>query len=674
MFNARPAAAIVLCFSMALPGFGQTQQTQMQTPQIYGGAPTQPILSWFARDYLPRPVRAISWADSPRIEQLMRAGNIYLSLRDAIALALENNLDIENARFNLPQADANLLRAESGNLLTNVSNSVSQGPSSASSGVLAGAGGFGAVSAGGGSGGGGQQGVLSGLNVQLAGTAIPALDPSFYTNGQFSHQTTPLTSAFSVGTNFLVTSYKSWNYGIQKGFLTGTNVSLGMQNVFGYWQNAPNNDFNPSTNANLGITVSQNLIKGCCISLNNRVIRVAKNQLKISDLTFEQQIMATVSNVANLYWDLALFNNNLRIRQQALELNTKLYEDNKRRAELGAIAPIDIIQAEAEMKGAQQDVKTAESQVLQQETILKSVLLRSGLDNLAIATARIVPTDHFDVPQQESVQPIQDLIGQAMQNRPDVAQSRLGLEDTRISMSGTKNALLPSLQVFAQASNTGQAGSVNDIPAVQALPSGGFNFVPHDPTKVNQFFLGGYGTVLAQLLSRNFPNYAVGFSFNLPLRNRSAQADLIVQQLQYRQQQIQDKQLSNNIKVNVLNSQTALTQARAAWENAVEARRLQEETQRGTRRKYELGTATILDVVITQQTTVARELSEANALNQYVHARINLQNILGNTLDVYNVSIEDARKGAVGRAPDPIPAVPGGSAAAPRAPIGLVRK
>ena len=667
MSIARPAAAILLCYSIALPGFAQTQA---QTSDV-SGFRDRPVISWLSRNYLPRPVRAISWADSNRIEQLIRAGNIYLSLRDAIALALENNLDIENARFNLPQAEANLLRAQSGNLLTNVSNGISQGPSSASSGVLAGAGGFGAVSSGGAGGGGGQQGVLSGLNVQLAGTAIPSLDPSFFTNGSFSHQTTPLTSAFSVGTNFLVTSDKAWNYGISKGFLTGTNVSLSMNNVFGYWQNAPNNDFNPSTNANLGVSISQNLLKGCCVSLNNRVIRVARNQIKISDLTFKQQIMSTVSNVVSLYWDLVQFNDNLRIRQHALELNTKLYEDNKRRAELGAIAPIDIIQAEAEMKGAQQDVKTAESQVLQQETILKSVLLRSGLDNLAIATARIVPTDHFEVPAQEAVQPIQDLIAEAMGNRPDVEQSRIGLEDTRISMSGTKNALLPSLQVFAQASNTGQAGSVNDIPAVQQLPGGGFTYVNHDPAKVNQFFLGGYGTVLSQLFARNFPNYAVGFSFNLPLRNRSSQADLIAQELQFRQQQIQDRQLTNNIKVNVINARTALTQARAAWENAVEARRLQEETQKGTRRKYELGTATILDVVITQQTTVARELSEASALNQYIKARINLENVLSKTLDDYNVSIEDARKGVVGRAPDAIPAI---SPTTSRVPLGIVRK
>jgi outer membrane protein len=660
MLKTRSAAAILLCYAIAIPGFAQT-------PEVTGAGSGRPVFSWFSRNYLPHSTKAVSWADSPRLDKLMRAGIIYLSLQDALALALENNLDIETARFNLPQAEANLMRAESGNLLTNVSNSVASGPSSASSGVLAGSGGFGVATSSSSGSSGGSGGVLSGLNVQLAGSAIPSLDPSFNTSGNFFHQTTPLTSAFSAGTSYVVTEQKAWNYGVSKGFLTGTNVSLTMNNTFGYWQNAPNNDFNPSTNASLGFSISQNLLKGCCVGINNRVIRVAKNQLKISDLSFKQQIQATVGNVVSLYWDLVQFNENLKIRQQALDLNTRLWEDNKRRAELGAIAPIDTIQAEAEMKGAQQDVKTAESQLLQQETIIKSVLSRSGLDNLSVATARIIPTDHFQIAAQEPVQPIQDMVAQAIAARPDVEQSKLGLEDTRLSMLGTKNALLPSLQIWAQLSNSGQAGSLNDIPAVQTLPTGGFVTIPHDINKVNQFFLGGYGTVLSQVFARNFPNYGVGFSFSLPLRNRSAQADLIGQQLQYRQSEISNRQLLNSIKVNVINARTALTLARAAWENAVEARRLQEETQRGTRRKYELGTATILDVVQVQAATVARELSETAALNQYIKARLSLQNVLSTVLDEYRVSIAEAKSGTVARGADPIPAVPpAGSVAIPR--------
>jgi outer membrane protein TolC len=677
MYIVRPFAAIALCVLMVFPAFGQMQMpwnggAQMPTiPQVTPGPITyqtpemagyeRPMFSWFSRNYLPRSVRNVTWADSPRMDRLMRAGNVYLSLRDAIALALENNLDIENARFNLPQAYANLLRASAGQILTNVSNSVSSGPSSASSGVLAGANGFGTGGTSS-SASGTQSGVLSGLNVQLAGSAIPALDPAFFVSGGASHSTQPLTSTFVTGTNYLITNMQTWTYGVQEAFIEGTTVTLGKSDILGYWQNSPNNNLNPSTNSSLSLSVTQNLLRGFRPSINNREIRIAKNQVRISDLTFENQIIATVGNVVGLYWDLVNDNDVLKVRQKTLDLDTTLYEDNKRRADLGAIAPIDIIAAEAEMKGAQQDVRTAESVVLQQETILKGVLTRNGLDNMAIVGARIVPTDHFEIPAQDAVRPIQELIADAFAKRPDLEQNAIGLEDTRIGMTGVKDALLPTLSVSLAASNTGLAGQMNSLNG--SLPP-------------NALFLGGYGTVLDQLFSRKFPNYSASFALTVPIRNRSAQADLITQELQYRQAQIQDKQLHNTTKLNVINNQTALTEARGAYELAVESRRLQEQTQTATRRKYELGTATILDVVTVQQTTVARELSEVTALNTYIHARLNLDNAMGRVLDAYNVSIDDAKKGVVGREPDPIPAVPPSAAAsAPAGPSGaaIVRR
>ena len=675
--------SVLLCLAIALPGFSQApvpvnppgvppspltgapKPTATQAPQALGAPTSQdiyrgmetagyehPMFSWFTRNYVPRPTKAVSWADSSRLGKLMRAGNIYLSLRDAIALAMENNLDIEYARFGLPQAEANLLRAQSGNLLTNIGNTISSGPASAS-GVLSGSGGFGSGAASASSSSSGQQGVLSGISVQLAGSAIPSLDPVFFSSGSFSHQTQPLTSTLVTGTNFLVTSQKNWAYGLQQETMFGGTATLYMNNTFGYRQNSPNNDFNPSTTSSLAFQYQQNLLKGFRPSINSRQIRIAKNQLRTQDLSFKQQTIATVNNVVNLYWDLVNDCNLLKIRQQALELNTKLYEDNKRRAELGAIAPIDIIQAQAEMKAAQQEVRNAEAVVLQQEMILKGVLTRSGMSDMAVVSAHIIPTDQFQVPAQEPVRPVQDLVADAFINRPDLEQNRIAIENSKISMLGVKDNLLPSLSVTVGASNSGLAGQINTI-----QPSSAGSGFTRDASTVNGFFLGGYGTVLNQLFSRKFPNYSASFSFTLPIRNRQTQADLISAQLQYRQSEIQAKQLENNTKISVINNRTSLTQARAAWENAVEARELQEQTQRATRRKYELGTATILDVVTVQQTTVVRELSEAQALNTYIKAKLNLDNSLGTILDEYHVSVEEAKKGVVGREPDLIPAVP----------------
>jgi outer membrane protein len=649
MSFARTFLSVLLCYAMALPGFAQTKSS------LYTGE-ERGIIGWFSNNYRAHPVAETSYADSLRLEKLMRAGNIYLSLRDAIALALENNLDLEYARYNPKLAEANLLRADAGSLLRNVSSSISSGPSSASLGVLASnALGSGGTSQNSGS---GQGGVLSGLSVQLAGSSIPNLDPVFFINGQFVHNTTIETATNITGTNFLVTQYKSSNYGVQAGLLTGTTLQVGMGNTIGVSQNSPYNMFSPYNQASLSFSIQQNLLQGFRRSVNNRAIRVAKNQLRISDLTFRNQVMATVGNVVSLYWDLVSDIQSLKVKQQTLDLDKKLYEDNQRRAQLGAIAPIDIIQAEAEMKSAQQDVTTAETQVLQQETILKTVLTRSGLENLEIVNAHIIPTDQFNIPSQEAIQPIQDLMQEALANRPDVEQSNIGLQDARITTLGVKDAMLPQLTAFASMSNSGLAGQVNALPVPTTLPSGETAFVSRTPADVNGYFLGGYGTVLGQLFGRNFPNYSAGVSLTINIHNRAAQADYITDQLNYRQQQIQDRQLHNSIRQNVINSRVALSQARSAYDTSVEARKLQEQTSNGTRRKYELGTATIYDVVLTQRDTTARELAEVQALNQYIHAKLNLQNTLGNILRDYDVRIDDAKTGVVGRPADLIPAVP----------------
>src|ERR1022692_93198 len=615
--------SVILCFAMALPVFGQT-------PEITGSS-SGGFFQRFTKNYQPTTVAHINFEDSQRIERLIRAGRIYLSLRDAIALALENNLDIEVARLNPKLQQANLLRASAGQLLRTVSSSISSGPSSASLGILGGANALG--STGSSSGSGSTGGVLSGLSYQLAGSAIPNLDPTVFVNAQFQHSTSPESSTFYTGTTFLVTSYKSSTFGVQQGFLTGTQVTLGMSNTLGYRQNSPNNDFNPTDQGALSFQITQNLLNGFGVKVNNRTIRIAKNQLHSSDLTFKQQVISTVNNVVGLYWDLVSFNDSLKVKQQTLELNRQLYTDNKRRAELGALAEIDIIQAEAEMKSSQQDVVTAETQVLQQEMILKSVLTRGGFNNPAVVGARISPTDHFDVPPQDAIQPTQDMVAEAFQKRPEIEQSQIGLEDTRISMLGTKNNLLPSLSVFANLSNNGLSGAVNS------------------------FFIGGYGSFLSQLFSRNFPNYSAGFQLNIPIRNRANQADLITDELNYRQSPIQDKQLLNSIKLGVVNAQIALSQARAAFANAVEARRLQEQVLAGEKRKYELGTSSLFNVIQVQRDTTTRELAEVDACSQYVKARVALDNVLGNTLEVQNVDIGEARSGTVTREPDMIPEI-----------------
>lgn len=265
---------------------------------------------------------------------------------------------------------------------------------------------------------------------------------------------------------------------------------------------------------------------------------------------------------------------------------------------------------------------------------------------------------------------MQGLVTEALANRPEIAQNQISLENARLDLLGTRNNLKPTLSATASFANAGQAGPISTIPQPYIdQTTGQVAYRQLSPADVNQFLIGGYGTVLKQIFSRNFPNYSVGFQLTVPLHNRANQADLITNELTYRQAQIQDKQLHNNIKLNVLNATTALSNARAAWETSLVARKLYDQTLAGTRRKYELGTATILDVVISQRDDTARQLAEADALNQYQRARTNLQQTLGNILDNYDVSLDEAKKGVVNRPPDAIP--PG--AQAPAAGQGIWR-
>ena len=647
----KPFLAILLCFAIAVPVFAQSPTQGLTLENGHG------FIYNLTRNYRPRDVSHVSFEDSPRIDKLMRAGNIYLSLRDAIALALENNLDIESSRYAPKLALADLQRASAGQILRNVSTSISNGPSSASLNVLAGA-----TAVNGGGGGGGattNNGVLSGLNVQLAGSTIPNVDPILYISGGAAHQTQILTSTTFTGTSSLVDSYKNLTYGVQESYWTGTTVALGLSSVFGYNQNATTALFNPYDNGSLSLSITQNLLNGFGLAVNKRSYHKAKNNLKANDLTFKEQVISTVAGVVSLYWDLVTFDNELKIKQQTLDLDTRLYEDNKRRAELGAIAEIDIIQAEADMKAAQQDVIAQESQVLQQEMILKNYVTRGGLDNPVVAVARIVPTDHIEVPAQEPLIPIQELVQNALTNRPEIEQNQITLENARLDLLGVKNNLLPTLSANVSMSNAGQGGSISTIPQPYITSSGSVAYKQLGPADVNQFLIGGYGTVLSQIFSRNFPNYSAQVTLTVPIRNRANQADLITNELSYRQAEIQDRQLHNSIKLNTMNAVTVLRNARAAWETSVVARKLYDQTLAGTRRRYELGTSTILDVVIAQRDSTARQLSEADALNQYQRARTNLDQTLGKTLDDYNVSLDEAKRGVVAREPDLIPVAGG---------------
>jgi outer membrane protein TolC len=629
MRRLQPALA-VLCVILTL---GPVSTAQDRTPTIEspGGVLGR---------YKPSQTPAIALSNSSRLEQLIRAGNLYLSLQDAIALALENNLDIDRARYSPLIAQTDVKRAQAGGALRGVSTQVTIGPSSAGGGLSLNAFSNGSAAGGGNASAVGGAGGVNGVISQL-GPSIPNLDPVLTSTISWGHFTAPQTTAFLYGTTSLVSTQRNFNFAVSQGFLSGGTAQLSFTNQI-QAQNSGRSDINPTTTGQLDLLVTQPLLQGFGFAINNRQIVIAKNNLRVSDLAFQLQVIATVSNIVGLYFDLVSFIQNVKVAQQSLAVSQKLYDDNMKQVEVGTLAPITIVQAKAEIAARRQDLVVAQTNVLQQETIIKQVLTRD--EDPAVSAAHIIPTDSIQMPATEPIQPIQDLIGTALSARPELSQSQINLDNSKITLKADKNALLPSVNLFLEATNLGQSGPINGLPPI------GNNLRSVDP-----FFVGGYGTFLSQVFGRSFPDYRAGVNLTIPLRNRAAQADYAHDELSLRQSEIDLQKQIKQIRADVQNAVIGLQQARARYDAAVEQRALEEQTLDAEQKKYALGASTVYNVIQIQRDLATAQGSEVTAQSQYAHARVNLELATGQVLPNYQVSITEAQTGHVARPPAPPP-------------------
>ena len=634
MNGLRPLIALLCILLLLAPAgsFAADPPGSPPTPQTPAGndrplpITERGILGSITEPYRAKIPAAVNLNNSPRLESLIRGGNLYLSLSDTIALALENNLDIELQRYTPQIADTNLSRAQAGGFATPAATTVFAGPSSVTAAAPSS----------------GLQGLLVAGSTQI-GPAPPSFDPALIGGLSWAHQSTPQTSSFITGTNSLVQRQDLSSLSAQQYFQTGTLVSLGLSNN-SVTSNATRSDFSPVTNSALSLTVTQHLLQGWGSPLNTRQIRIAKNNREISDLTFKAQVITTVAAILDLYWDLVSYNENVRVQADALAANERLLRDNTKQVEVGTLASIEIVRAQAEIAASQQALTVAQTQLLQQETILKNALSRTGVLSPAVASAHVILTDHIQVPEVEAISPIQDLVAQSFASRPELAQFRILMQNQQIGIRGTKAELLPTLDVVGGLTNSGLAGTVNPLPQV-----GG---APRAPTG---FFIGGYGTVLSQLFQRNFPNYSLGFNLNVPLRNRAAQADLINSELALRQQQIGVQKMENQVRVEVQNAVIGVQQARAQYDSAVKQRLLQIQTVEAEQKKLEMGVSTTYNVILTQRDLTTAESNLVAAASAYSKAKVEMDRATGQTLYNNNVSLDEAFKGKVSRPPSAIP-------------------
>ena len=617
-------------FGQQNPGVENRGPLGAERPHWYSG---------IAQPYQSRVVPPVNVSNSSRIDALLRAGNLYLSLSDAIALALENNLDVEIERYEFSLAAADLLRAQSGASIQGIPTGVLPGiPNGAGLSLL------GSSSA----------GLASTSEVSTLWAVSTALsyDPLVTSNLNFGHTTAPQSNTVTSGTSALVTTNKTANFGVSQSFLTGGTVSLAYNNIT-QEQNSFRSTVNPFTTSSLDLTVTQPLLQGFGFAVNNRTIRIAKNNVKAADFVFRQQLINSVANVVQLYWTLVAANSTVNVNQQAVAVAQKLYDDNKKQVDIGTLAPIEVVRAEAQLATAQQALVAAQSAVLQLEAVLKSALSRNGLTSPEILQAHVIPTDPIRIPQTEAIQPVQDLVSSALDNRPDVAQSRVQLDNAGIILTGTRNALLPTLSATGDFRSNALVGSQNTVVGPPSTTTG----LIQTPPIADPFFVGGYGTVLAQLFGRNFPTYSIGLNLTIPLRNRNAQANVATASLNLRQNQLFLQRQINQIRVDVQNAITAVNQARAQYEAAVKGRVLQEQTLDADQKKLALGATTVYQVIQDQRDLTTAAAAEVTAQATYAGARVQLDVATGSTLANNNVVFDEAKSGHVSKAPSTPPAV-----------------
>jgi outer membrane protein len=659
----KSAAAISLLLPGTAPSWAQVQAAAPAAAPALPGAPapnyTQPL---YLRDtnrdftkprgywpnptapYSPTTVPAPNFANSLQLDQLVKNGKIYLSLGDAVLLALQNNYDIAIQRLNLDLADVDLMRARSGALINGISTSIqsnTQGGTTASvSSVGGGPGGASAASSVAGTGVGGLA-----LTTNGAGPTPENLDPVLTGQIELNRQTQPEQSPiFSGGLPAITQNTNTYNFTWNQGFVTGTAMQVAFDNTRTTTDNLFS-FYSPALQSTFNLSLTQHLLYGFGWGINGRFIVQAKNDRRIADSIFRQQLLYTINQVENIYWGLVSAYDDVQSKQRALDQSTALEQDDEKQLQVGSMAPLDVVNAKSQMSSDQQALVSSQNTLEYQQLTMKQAIARN-LDDPALANAPIVPTDRVSLAEMpEEHMSTDDLVRQAEANSPAVEQDLLTLKNDEIALKGAKNALLPTLDAQAFYGATALGGAVSpNCPA--ALAS--FGLPPTDCTLLGQT---DYNTVFSHLFNSSGPNKGVEFNLQIPIRNRAAQATQAQSQIEYRQEQMRLQQLYIQIRMNVISEQYALTNDRAAVQSAVSNQDYNQQSLDAEIKKLHLGASTTALVLQQQRSVASADAQLIAARARYATDRAALAQTLASTLDRYGINIVDAATGQVHAAP-----------------------
>jgi outer membrane protein TolC len=576
--------------------------------------------------YMPGDAPPIDLANSPRLQSLIREGKLYISLRDAIALAIENNLDIAYFRYTFPIAQTDYARTLAGGQANGVNTSVQ---SSSTQGGFSGGGAAGAGGATGGSGAAGAGGIVT--STLGSGTAVPSFDPFLNFKGYVDHTITQEPNSFNYG----VQTYKA-NTILAEGYFTqnfplGTGIQatyLGQR----YANNIPYEAINPTLQASFQFMVTQQLLAGFGVATNTRYISIAKKNLQITDLAFRAQVIATVTQVANIYWDLVNAYQDVQVKERSLAFSQRTLADDQKQFDLKAIPAMQVIKDQSDVATSEGDLTVSRATLRLNELLIKNAITKT--DNPAIDEMPVIPLDRVGPDDPNVSKSIDDLIAIAEKNRPDVAQDEIAMQIAEANLKAVRNALLPTLNVYGFYQGNGLAGPKNPNcnPSVadcsSDLPS-------------------GFGGMFVNTFNYSSPEYQFGMNLQINLRNRVAKADQFRSVLEFRQRQISFEEQKKNIRFDVRNSQFALQQAQARVVAAQKARDLAQHTFDVAQQEQKLGAMSTSDVLAAQHALSLAESALVGAETAYEKAKVDIDRATGETLQRTGVSIDDAKMGVV---------------------------
>jgi outer membrane protein TolC len=596
--------------------------------------------------------------NSPRLDSLVRDGKIYLSLSDAVVLALENNFDIAIARINLDIADTDVLRAKAGSSLRGVSTGVVSGTLGGSGTTVTGGGGPGGTSGGVGGSGAGAGGLV--LSTSGGGPQPETLDPSLTSTLEYEATTTISSSAFT-GSAPVKSTTSTFNFGYTQGFLTGTQLGVTFNNSRGTNTN-PYDTYSPLINVGFRATATQHLLQGFGTGINGRFIVQAKNDRRITDSAFRQQLLYTVNQVENIYWGLVSAYEDEQAKERALAQTTQLTSDNRRQLEIGTLAPLDVVNSDSAVATDKQALVASQSNLEYQQLLMKQAIARD-LTGPVLTAAPVIPTDRVGLDRlPEEDMTVDELVQQAYVNNPQIEQAMLSMKNNELTMKAEKNGLLPTVDAYAFYGANTLSGSQSPYLNCSALAGFGATTCSYPAV--------GYGTAVSNLFNSTAPDKGVGVNITIPLRNRVAQADQARSQMEYRQAQMRLQQLYTQVRIQVINGQYALTNDRAQVTAAQAGRDYAAQSLGAEQKKFKLGASTSALVLQQQRNMATAENALISATAAYAKDRAGLLQLLSKTLDQYGISITEAATGVITATPV-IPGLTAPTAPAPVKPIAV---